>query len=165
MEVSRLSSSAGLALLVGACILTQGCGTTPQGGYGTAPPSAACERIATLRLAGARRVFLNGKQAEDGAAVCNGDRVSTGADSSAFVQLPRGGLVVDGLPTARRTVIRGDEYIYSAYDSRIEQDIALVRRWLVSESRLPKIRSNSSVTVCIDFGVVDPITVGVGIAR
>ncbi len=92
MEVRRHSRS-GLALLVGACILSQGCETTPQGGYGTAAPSATCERIATLRLAGERRVFLNGKQAEDGAAVCNGDRVSTGADSSAFVQLPRGGLV------------------------------------------------------------------------
>ncbi len=92
MEVRRLSRS-GLALLVGACVLTQGCGTTPQDGYGTAAPSAACERIATLRLAGERRVYLNNRPASDGAPLCNGDRVSTGAASSAYILFARGGLV------------------------------------------------------------------------
>lgn len=69
-----------LLVLVGAA-----CAPLPAGDAGGAT-------IGTLRVAGPN-VFLNGARARDGAGVRDGDTVTTGAASSAFVAFSEGGFV------------------------------------------------------------------------
>ena len=82
-----------VAPLVAALIFVTGCQTVPLQGAQPPPDARNCLKIGTLRLAGQKSVSLNWRQARDNTQVCDGDSLSTGAGSSAYVYFSHGGYV------------------------------------------------------------------------